>query len=127
AMRPEFMEAARTLDTAADSTIDLTLSAGGSSAGQVLGRDQRAPVAGAIVSLQEQGASRSAWSGDEARSDAAGRYQFEHLHEGRFRVTARGASGRSPAREIVLAADQRVEDANLELAGGAVIRGRVTG
>lgn len=127
AAHPDYLEGSRTLDTASDAALDIPLSAGGTIAGQVVGRDRRAPVEGAVVSLQLQGVSRSVWMGDEARSDPSGRFQFAHLREGRYRLAARSASGRSSSRDVVLAAGERVGDAFLELAGGALVRGRITG
>jgi hypothetical protein len=123
ATHPDFVEAARTLDTAADSTIDLTLSAGGSIAGQVLGRDQRAPVAGAVVSLQEQGASR----GLDRRRSALG-----CLRSIPVRPSPRGSLLRD--RAVPRAAPRHARSCSPRTsgsrtrtgaAGGAVIRGRV--
>jgi len=127
ASHPDYLEATKTLDTAAGSSVDLVLSIGGSIAGQVVGRDGRNPLPGAVVSVQEQGASRSVWTGDDARTDASGRFEFSHLKEGRYRLSARDASGRAPPRDVVLGPDQRVADAVLELASGALVRGRVGG
>jgi protocatechuate 3,4-dioxygenase beta subunit len=127
AMHQDYLEATKTLDTASESALELVLSVGGTIDGQVRAGDGRSPAPGVPVSLQEQGSSPAAWSGDETRSDASGRFEFTHLKEGRYRVAARGPGGRSPSRDVVLAPDQHLGDVLLELAGGTLILGRVTG
>jgi protocatechuate 3,4-dioxygenase beta subunit len=127
AMHQDYLEATKTLDMASESALELVLSVGGAISGQVTAEDGRSPAPGVPVSLQEQGSSPAAWSGDETRSDASGQFEFSHLKEGRYRVAVRGPGGRSPSRDVVLAPDQHLGDVLLELAGGTVIRGRVSG
>lgn len=127
AMHQDYLEATKTLNTASESALELVLSVGGTIGGQVTAGDDRSPAPGVPVSLQEQGSSPAALSGDETRSDASGQFEFNHLKEGRYRVAARGPGGRSPSRDVVLAPDQHLGDVLLELVGGTVIRGRVSG
>jgi hypothetical protein len=127
ASHPDFQDATKTVDAGSESAVDLTLSVGGSIAGTVVERDGRTPLAGAEVSLAEQGGSGMSWRNEAVRADGSGRFRFDHLKEGRFRANARAESGRSPGRDVVLAPDQRIEDVLLQFEGGTRIRGRVTG
>ncbi|MGH9400172.1 MAG: carboxypeptidase regulatory-like domain-containing protein, partial [Thermoanaerobaculia bacterium] len=123
----DYLDASMTADAATQPSVELTLSLGGAVAGTVVERDGRMPVPGAEVSIEALGESGASLRNDAARSDASGRFRFEHLKEGRFRVNARADSGRTPVHDVVLAQDQRLEDVLLQLARGARVRGRVTG
>jgi 5-hydroxyisourate hydrolase-like protein (transthyretin family) len=127
AFQPDYREGSKTVDVSSESTIEVALGAGGAVTGTVVDHDGRTPVVGADVSLEELGASSMAWRSDASTSDGSGRFRFEHMKEGRFRLTAQSESGRSPAREVVLGQDQPSEDVLLQFSSGATVRGRVSG
>ena len=128
ARHPDFLDTSKPIDVKEEdeSTVDLTLSIGGSLAGTVVGKDGRTPVAGAEVELDDQGSSRFG-GGDSSRADGSGNFLFEHLKAGRYRVTARSNAGSSTPKEVVLAESQRMDGVLLEMASGALVRGTVSG
>lgn len=121
------METTREIEGDGEATADLTLGTGGSIRGLVVGKDGRTPAAGAQVNLREQGESSMGFEGEEARTDGAGTFLFEHLKPGRYRLTAQGSMGTSAPREVVLTEAQRMEGVLLEMATGALVRGSVGG
>lgn len=125
----DYLEASRDVDPDKDGSVDITLGTGGSISGSVVGRDGRSPAAGALVSLDPEGdASMFGGGGDSTRSDGAGRFQFEHLQAGRFRLTAESTAGKAAPREIVLSENQRQDGILLAMsAAGARVRGTVSG
>ncbi len=129
ARHPDFLDTSKTIDVKEEdeSTVDLTLSIGGSLAGTVVGKDGRTPVAGAEVELDDQGGSSRFGGGDSTRADGSGNFLFEHLKAGRYRVTARSNAGSSAPKEVVLAESQRLDGVLLEMATGALVRGTVSG
>jgi hypothetical protein len=99
---------------------------GGSIAGSVVGKDERSAVPGAQVSLDDPGGGFG--MGEEStRADAAGGFLFEHLKPGRYRVSAKSNAGGTSSKEVVLAESQRLDGVLLEMQGGAVIRGTISG
>ena len=126
AEHPDYLEVSRQVEVADEATVDLTLSLGGSIAGTVIGNDRRSAVPGAQVTLAEQGESFG-MGGDTARSDASGNFVFEHLKPGRYRMSARSNAGSTPWRDVVLAESQRLDGVLLEMEGGALVRGTVSG
>lgn len=127
ASHPDFLEAEKTVDASAESAGDITLAQGGSISGTVVAGDGRSPVSGAEVGLRESGAPPSALSGDQTRADESGGFRFEHLKEGRYRLTARGQAGRAASTEVVLTPGKSADGVVLELSAGATLLGRVTG
>ncbi|MFN2386367.1 MAG: carboxypeptidase regulatory-like domain-containing protein [Thermoanaerobaculia bacterium] len=128
ASHPDFLDV--TKEVAADSDgVDITLSVGGTISGSVVGRDGRTPLAGAVVSLNALGGSSGmGWMDTEpVRADAGGNFLFEHLRAGRYRVTAESPSGKTPAKEVVLTENQRLDGVLLTVAAGTAVRGTVTG
>lgn len=126
ASHSDFLETSKTLDTGTESSVELTLSAGGSIAGTVVEASGHAAVPGASVSLSVEGGAPTVSSGDDTISDSSGKFQFSHLKEGRYRLLASGSSGRSSNREVILGPDQSQTDVQLEIAGGTLVRGQVT-
>jgi hypothetical protein len=126
AEHPDYLEVSRQVEVEDDATVDLTLSLGGSIAGTVVGKGGRSAVAGAQVTLDDQGGSFS-MGGDSSRSDASGSFLFEHLKPGRYRVSARSNAGSTSWKDVVLAESQRLDGVLLEMEGGAAVRGTVSG
>lgn len=129
ASHPDFLDGSK--DVASDTEqVDITLSIGGSIAGMVVGRDGRAPAAGAEVFLDPLGESSGGWmggAGEPSRADAAGNFLFGHLRPGRYRVRAEAPAGKAPPKEVVLTENQRLDGVMLALTGGTAVRGTVTG
>jgi 5-hydroxyisourate hydrolase-like protein (transthyretin family) len=127
ATHPDFLDAERIVDATAESEVDLTLSDGASISGRVVSGSAGAPLGGTDVILSATGAAPMALSNDETRADDAGGFRFDHLKAGRFKVTARSESGLSGTTDVVLAEGQSDDGVIVQLAGGATIRGVVTG
>ncbi len=126
AEHPDYLDVSRQVEVEDEATVDLTLSLGGSIAGSVVGKDRRSAVPGAQVSLADPGGILD-MANDTSRSDAAGNFLFEHLKPGRYRVSAKSNAGSTSSKEVVLAESQRLDGVLLEMQGGAVIRGSVSG
>jgi len=126
AEHPDYLDVSRQVEVEDEATVDLTLSLGGSIAGAVVGKDGRSAVPGAQVSLADPGGLLD-MANDTSRSDAAGNFLFEHLKPGRYRVSAKSNAGSTSSKEVVLAESQRLDGVQLEMQGGAVIRGSVSG
>lgn len=125
----DWSEATQTvkLTPGVEATVELRLGKGASVGGQVLAAGQ--PVAGAEVTLSAEGddpLSRLS-SGNSDISDASGRFRFERLAPGRYRAQATSRGVSSAGVEVALLQGQAREDVQLNLAGGAVVHGRVTG
>jgi protocatechuate 3,4-dioxygenase beta subunit len=132
ARHEDWTEATQTvkLTAEAEATLELRLGKGGSVAGQVLAAGQ--PVAGAEVTLSAEGGDPLRLPGPLSNdnndvSDAAGRFRFERLAPGRYKVQAAARGISSAEVEVALLQGQTREDVQLNLAGGALVRGRVTG
>ena len=112
-----------------DGAVDVPLHSGGTIAGVVLS-SQGAPLSGAEVALQgggDSGGVRFGMEGQGTLTDAVGRFRFEHLTAGRYKVGATLRSEASPLVEIPLGAGDVREDIRLSLDGGATVRGVVKG
>lgn len=112
-----------------DGAIDIPLVPGGTIAGVVLSA-QGAPLAGAEVSLQngnDGGGMRFGFDGQSTLSDGGGRFRFEHLAAGRYKVGATLRSESSPTVDVPLNAGDVREDIRLALDAGALLRGVVSG
>lgn len=127
ASHPDFLDAEKTVDASSETAVEVTLSDGSSISGRVTADDGGASAASAEVALSTTGAAPNALSSDETRADESGAFRFEHLKPGRFKVTAKAASGRSGTADVVLAEGQSRDGVLVELSGGATIRGVVTG
>ena len=112
------------------STVEVALSRGGALGGVVLSAT-RQPAAGADVSVQVSGEGGfGRWpfgSGTQAVTDASGRFRFDHLSAGRYSATAQLSGQASEPQSAVLTAGESKDDLVLVLAGGATLRGVVTG
>ncbi len=113
------------------STVEIALSRGGTLGGTVLS-PTRQPVAGADVTLQaagDGGGGRGPFGGalQGAVTDSSGRFRFSHVSAGRYTASAHLPGQSSEPQEAVLAAGESKEDLVLVLAGGATLRGVVTG
>lgn len=126
AEHPDYLEASRQVEVDDEATVDLTLSQGGSIAGSVVGKDGRSAIPGAPVSLDDPGGGFG-MDGDSTRTDAAGAFLFEHLKPGRYRLSAKSNAGGTSSKEVILAESQRLDGVLLQMEGGSVIRGTVSG
>ncbi|MGH9398801.1 MAG: carboxypeptidase regulatory-like domain-containing protein, partial [Thermoanaerobaculia bacterium] len=126
ASHPDYLEASR--DASADdlASVDITLGTGGSISGTVVGRDARTPVAGAQVSMNEEG-DTSAFSSDTTKTDGNGNFFFEHLRGGRYRLSAQSTAGNTPPREVILGENQAQSGVLLQMLSGALVHGTVSG
>lgn len=105
---------------------------GGAIAGRILDAETRAPIAGAEVTLLPIPPRRSApFLPDQLRTvltDHSGRYEFDNLDPGRYRISVQKAGfarAGSETPEINLGTGERREAVNVMLQKGAVIVGRV--
>ncbi len=112
-------------------TLDLRLGKGGAVAGTVLAGGR--PVAGAQVALSPSGEggfrvnSGLLGGGDQAGlSDEAGRFRFERLAPGRYSLVASLREQSSAAVEAAVTGEA-VQEVQLTLAAGALVRGVVRG
>lgn len=112
-----------------DGAIDVPLVQGGTIAGLVLSA-QGAPLAGAEVTLQngsDGGGLRFGFDGQSALTDGAGRFRFEHLAAGRYRLSASLRAESSTPIDVALNAGDVREDVRVTLDAGAVVKGVVSG
>ncbi len=111
-----------------DGSIEIPLLGGGVIGGVVLS-SQGSPLPGAEVSLQNSGDGMGmrALDGQSALSDGAGRFRFEHLAAGRYKVGATLRTEASPTIDVPLNAGDVREDLRLALDAGATVRGVVSG
>jgi protocatechuate 3,4-dioxygenase beta subunit len=113
-----------------DGAIEIPLLGGATIAGLVTS-SQGSPIAGAEVSLQSGGDGvRFNGMGMDTQtslSDGAGRFRFEHLAAGRYKVAAAMRTEASPSIDVPLNAGDVREDIRLALDAGATVRGVVTG
>jgi protocatechuate 3,4-dioxygenase beta subunit len=126
ASHPDYLDAARDVAPDQQQSVDITLGTGGSISGSVVGSDGRVPVAGAQVSLNEEGDS-SNFANETTKSDGNGGFLFEHLRAGRYRLTAQGASGSSQPAEVLLGENQSQGGVMVQMISGALVHGSVTG
>ncbi len=83
---------------------------------------------GAEVALEGANASgRGFGGGESAATDASGRFRFDHLSPGRYTLRASVPGQTTEPVEAVLVAGESKDDVTLVLAGGATIRGVVSG
>ena len=112
-----------------DGAIDIPLLSGGTIGGVVVSA-AGAPLAGAEVALQNSGdggGMRFGMEGLGTLSDGVGRFRFEHLAAGRYKVGATLRNDGSPMVDVPLNAGDVREDIRLILDGGATIRGMLKG
>jgi protocatechuate 3,4-dioxygenase beta subunit len=126
AEHPDYLGASRQVEVDDEATVDLTLSVGGSIAGSVVGKDGRSALPGAAVTLDVPGGGLRVEE-ESTRTDAAGGFLFEHLKPGRYRLSAQSNAGGTASKEVVLAESQPLEGVLLQMQGGAVILGTVSG
>ncbi len=82
--------------------------------------------------MNEEGSSGGGFGGfggggDSTRTDGSGNFLFEHLTGGRFKLIASGNTGKSTAKAVIVAENQRLDGVLLEMATGATVRGTVSG
>ena len=125
---PDYSERTETIELKeGGSTVEIALSRGNSLGGIVLS-ESRQPMPGAEVALNGAGAAgRGFGGGDSAATDASGRFRFDHLSPGRYTLTASVPGQTTEPVEAVLTSGDSKEDVALVLAGGATIRGLVSG
>ncbi|HYN43420.1 MAG TPA: carboxypeptidase regulatory-like domain-containing protein, partial [Thermoanaerobaculia bacterium] len=109
------------------SSVEVALSHGSSLGGVVLS-ETRQPMPGAEVALEGANSpGRGFGGGETAATDAAGRFRFDHLSPGRFTLRASVPGQTTEPVEAVLVSGESKDDVTLVLAGGATIRGVVSG
>lgn len=130
ASNPRYLEATKDVDPSKTKEFQIVLRSGAAVGGIVTGGDNR-PAVGATVRLlatgDEQVNKMNIYDENTTAADGAGRFRFEHLHAGTYRLVATGRSGSSAPLEVVLGEGTRREDLLLQLGGGTTIRGSVTG
>lgn len=126
ASHPDYLEASRDVNPDDQPSVDITLGTGGSIAGTVVGRDQRTPLGGAQVSLNEEGDS-TAFANDTTKTDGNGNFSFDHLRAARYRLTAQSTAGNTQPREVVLGENQSQSGVLLTMISGALVQGTVSG
>jgi protocatechuate 3,4-dioxygenase beta subunit len=110
-----------------DASMEISLSAGGAIAGVVTSA-QGSPLSGAEVALQNSAEGpRFGMEGQSTLTDGVGRFRFDHLAAGRYRVGASWRTEASPLVDVPLNAGDVREDIRLALDAGATVRGMVTG
>ncbi len=124
----DYLETSRDVDPDKDGAVDITMGTGGAISGSVVDRDGRTPVAGALVALNAEGDAGMFGGGDSTRTDGSGAFLFEHLKSGRFKLSAQSSAGKSAAKDVVLAENQRQDGVLIGMnPAGATILGTVSG
>ncbi len=126
ASHPDYLEASLDVDPDQQVTADISLGSGATISGSVVTSDGRTPASGARVGLDAQGEA-GRFGSESATADGSGGFLFEHLRAGRYQLTAQDNAGTAPAREVTLTDGQRMDGVLLQIAGGALLRGTVTG
>ncbi len=111
------------------SSVEVALSRGSSLGGVVLS-ETRQPAPGAEVALEganAPGRGFGSGGGESAATDASGRFRFDHLSPGRYTLRASVPGQTAEPVEAIVVAGESKEDVSLVLAGGATIRGVVSG
>lgn len=128
ARHAQFSEGSASLTlTEADGAAEIALTAGGTIAG-VVTSSQGAPLSGAEVALQNNAEGpRFGMEGQSTLTDGAGRFRFDHLAAGRYKVGASWRTEASPLVDVPLNAGDVREDLRLALDAGATVRGLVSG
>jgi protocatechuate 3,4-dioxygenase beta subunit len=126
ASHPDYLEASREVNPDDQPSVDITLGTGGSISGTVVGRDQRTPMGGAQVSLNEEGDSM-AFSNDTTKTDGNGNFSFDHLRAARYRLTAQSSAGNTQPKEVILGDNQAQSGVLLTMIAGAQVDGTVSG
>ncbi|MGE5716240.1 MAG: carboxypeptidase regulatory-like domain-containing protein, partial [Acidobacteriota bacterium] len=128
ATHPDFVETSRDVDPAKEPSVEVTLGSGASISGTVVGSDGSTGIPGALVQLNEEGDTAGFGAGSEStRTDGAGHFLFEHLTAGRFKVIATGNTGKSVARDVVVADNQQQGGVLVQMVTGTLVHGNVTG
>jgi hypothetical protein len=112
-----------------DGTIDIPVTGGGVIAG-VVTSSQGGALAGAEVSLQngsDGGGMRFGMEGQGTLTDGSGRFRFDHLAAGRYKVSASLRNDASTVVDVPLNAGDVREDIRLALDSGVTVRGVVNG
>jgi hypothetical protein len=114
-------ELSMTVTSDADMPLDIALSAGALIAGRLVAADGVTPVNGVVdlISLDQQESTSKSSEGD-------GRFKFENLAPGRYRLAAHAREGATEQR-LTLATNEKLEDMLLSLRSGGTVRGVVTG
>ena len=113
-----------------DGTIEIPMVGGGTIAGVVVS-SQGGAISGAEVSLQSGGDGGPRFGmgmeGQTTLSDGAGRFRFDHLGAGRYKVGASLRTEASPIIDVPMNAGDLREDIRLALDAGVTLRGTVLG
>ena len=126
ATHPDYLDAGRDVSPDDQASVDITLGIGGSISGTVLGAGGRMPIAGAQVSLDEEGDAAN-FAGNRTRTDGNGNFIFDHLAAARYKLTAQSTTGNSQPKEVILGENQSQSGVLLEMIVGVRLHGTVTG
>lgn len=128
ARHAQFSEGSASVTLAeSDAGVEISLIAGGTIAG-VVTSSQGSPLSGAEVALQNSAEGpRFGMEGQSTLTDGVGRFRFDHLAAGRYRVGASWRTEASPLIDVPLNAGDVREDIRLALDAGATVRGMVIG
>jgi protocatechuate 3,4-dioxygenase beta subunit len=134
AEHPDFSDASQLVDVKEGlASVELRLQAGGALGGIVISEAQR-PLAGARVALEPAGDGGMGGGrrgmldeGKTGVSDEQGRFRFDHLTAGRYRLSAAIRDRSTPPLDVVLQPSESRDDVRLQLQAGATIRGVVSG
>lgn len=133
AEHPDYSDASQFVDVKEGlAAVELKLAAGGALGGVVMS-EARSPLPGAQVTLEPEGeggfGGRRGPMGDSRVlvSDAQGRFRFDHLTAGRYRLLAALRDRSSQPLEAVLQPSESRDDLQIQLQAGATVRGFVSG
>lgn len=130
ARHPDYAEGSESAEVKeTGGTAEIRLAAGNVLGGVVVNA-ARQPVAGAEVSLNEQGEGgfgRAFAGGQTTTTDGGGRFRFDHLTAGRFQLSAALSGRNAPPLDVVVAPGDAREDLLLAIGAGITIHGVVTG
>jgi protocatechuate 3,4-dioxygenase beta subunit len=126
ASHPDYLEASLDVDPDQQTTAEISLGSGATISGSVVTSDGRTPAPGARVGLDARGEA-GRFGSESATADGSGAFLFEHLKAGRYQLTAQGNAGTAAPREITLTDGQRMDGVLLQIAGGVLLRGTVSG
>jgi hypothetical protein len=128
----DFSEASQLVDVKEGlAAAELRLQSGGALGGVVMSEARR-PLPGAQVGLEPageggMGGMRMPGDAKAAVTDGQGRFRFDHLTSGRYRVVASLRSRSSQPLDVVLQASEAKDDLQLQLQAGATVHGVVSG
>lgn len=109
-------------------SVEVRLSRGGGIGGVVVSASNQ-PLPGVDVSLSASGDGGGflGGGGQSTTSDGSGRFLFDHVSAGRYRVSAGYRGTNAPPVDCVLQGAESMKDLVLSIGAGATINGTITG